>query len=68
MLSCLEKGENTPPTFQTVMFEGATDHMNHKDSQGTLPSRPSHSVHLVILSSTSLTTQILLFFQFPWDP
>lgn len=35
MPSCLEKGENTTPSFQIMRFRGAADQTNHTESQGT---------------------------------
>lgn len=55
MPSCLEKGENTTPTFQTVRFEGVTGHINHTESRGTSTIGHLISVHLFILSSISVT-------------
>ena len=55
MLSCLEKGENTTPAFQTMRFEGATDHMWITQNLRTLYYLDSlPSVLLVNRSSISL--------------
>lgn len=55
MPSCLEKGENTALTFQTVRSEGVTGHINHTGSQETSTIDHLISVHLFILSSISVT-------------
>lgn len=65
MPGCLEKGENTTPSFQMERFRGAADHTNPTVS-GSLP-HPDHllSAHLVHLSSILPTR--LPFLHLPWD-